>query len=151
MDVTPVLIVGTLASLVGWIVWVISTNVRRRQATEKVAALHAKVLERCADSNELLRYLESEQGRRFLESAAEESAHPASRILGAVQAGLVLGALGVAIFGMSHTLHYTDERDGMLIFGSAAGAIGAGFLISALVSYLLSKSWGLLTPRSHRM
>lgn len=147
----PVFIVGTLASLVGWIVWVISTNVRRRQATERVAALHAKVLDRCADSNELLRYLESDQGRRFLESAAEESAHPASRILGAVQAGLVIGALGVASVMISYTLHYTDERDAMLIFGSAALAIGVGFLISAVVSYLLSKSWGLLRPRTSRM
>ena len=68
-QMTGILIVGTLASLVGWIVWVISTNVRRRQATEKVAALHSKLLEQCANSNELLRYLESEQGRRFLESA----------------------------------------------------------------------------------
>ena len=151
MDATPVLIVGTLASLVAWIVWVISTNVRRRQATEKVAALHAKVLERCSDSNELLRYLESDQGRRFLESAAEESTHPASRILSAVQAGLVIGVLGVAMLMISYMLHYTDERDGMLIFGSAALAIGVGFLISAIISYLLSKSWGLLTPRTSRM
>jgi hypothetical protein len=149
--VTPVLIIGTLATLVGWIVWVISTNVRRRQATEKVAALHAKVLDRCADSNELLRYLESDQGRRFLESAAEESSNPATRILGAIQAGLVIGALGVAGLLIRETLHYTDERDTMLIFGSAALAIGVGFLISAVASYALSKSWGLLRPRSSRI
>lgn len=151
MDVTPVLIIGTLASLVGWIVWVISTNVRRRQATAQVAALHSKVLERCADSNELLRYLESDQGRRFLESAAEESSNPAARILGAVQAGLVLSCLGIAGLVIRETLHYNDARDTMLIFGSAALALGVGFLISAFASYLLSKSWGILRPRSSRI
>ena len=150
MDATPVLIVGTLAALVGWIVWVVSTNLRRRQATEKVAALHAKVLERCADSNELLRYLESDQGRRFLESAAEESSNPAARILGAIQAGMVAASLGVAGLLVRNALHYDDSRDAMLIFGSAALAIGIGFLISAIASYALSKSWGVLTPRSSR-
>jgi MFS family permease len=147
----PVFVIGTLATLVGWIVWVISTNVRRGQATQKVAALHAKVLDRCADSNELLRYLESDQGRRFLESATEEASLPAARILGAIQAGLVIGALGVAGLIVRDTLHYTDERDSMLIFGTAALAIGVGFLISAVASYLLSKSWGLLKPRSSRI
>lgn len=150
MDATPILIIGTLATLAGWIVWVVSTNVRRRQATEKVAALHAKVLERCADSNELLRYLESDQGRRFLESAAEESSNPASRILGAIQAGLVIGAFGVAVTGISYTLHYTESRDTTLVIGVSALAIGIGFLISAVASYVLSKSWGLLKPRNSR-
>lgn len=151
MDATPVLVVGTLATLVGWIVWVISTNVRRRQATAQVAALHSKVLERCGDSNELLRYLESDQGRRFLESAAEESANPAARIFGAIQAGLVLSCLGAGGLVVRETLHYVDARDTMLIFGSAALAIGIGFLISAFASYALSKSWGLLTTRTSRM
>jgi hypothetical protein len=151
MDVTPVLVVATLAGLVGWVVWVISTNIRRRQATEKVAALHAKVLERCSDSNELLRYLESDQGRRFLESAAEDSAHPASRILGAIQAGLVIGGAGIFGVGIAYTLHSTDARDSMLALSFIALGIGVGFLISAAASYVLSKSWGLLTPRTSRM
>lgn len=142
----PVFIVGTLAALVGWIVWVISTNVRRRLATERVAAVHLKVLERCADSNELLRYLESEQGRRFLESAAEESAHPAWRILGAIQAGLVIGGAGTFGVGVSYTLGSSDGRDSLLTLSFIALGIGAGFLISAIASYVLSKSWGLLRP-----
>src|ERR1700761_1094216 len=127
MDVTPVLIVGTLASLVGWIVWVISTNVRRRQATERIAALHAKLLDQCANSNELLRYLESEQGRRFLESATIETSNPAARILGAIQAGCVIGLVGVAGLLVRDALHDPDAREAMTVFASAALAIGVGF------------------------
>ena len=150
MDVTPVFIVGTLSTLVGWIVWVISTNVRRRSATEKVAALHGKLLEQCANSNELLRYLESEQGRRFLESATIETSNPAARILGAIQAGLVLGFLGVAGLLIRDGLHDSDARETMMVFASGALAIGAGFLVSAVASYALSRSWGLLRPGSSR-
>jgi hypothetical protein len=150
MDVTPVLIVGTLASLVAWIVWVISTNVRRRQATERVAALHAKLLDQCANSNELLRYLESEQGRKFLESATVETSNPASRILGAIQAGCVIGTLGIAGLLIRDGLHDPDAREAMMVFGSAALAIGVGFLISAVASYVLSRSWGILRPNSSR-
>jgi hypothetical protein len=151
MDATPVLIVGTLATLVGWIVWVISTNVRRRAATEKVAALHAKLLEQCANSNELLRYLESEQGRRFLESATIETSDPSGRILGAIQAGAVIGLLGVAGLLVRDALHDSDARETVLVFASAAVAIGVGFLISAIASYALSRSWGILRHGTGRL
>lgn len=150
MDLVPVLVVGTLAALVGWIVWVISTNMRRRHATEKVAALHSKLLEQCANSNELLRYLESEQGRRFLESATIETSNPAARILGAIQAGAVLGMLGVAGLLIRDYLHDSDARETVMVFASAALAIGVGFLISAVASYALSRSWGILRPGSSR-
>lgn len=151
MDITPVLVVGTLSSLVAWIVWVISTNVRRRAATERVAALHAKLLDQCASNNELLRYLESEQGRKFLESATIETSNPASRILGAIQAGLVVGFLGVAGLMVRNALHDFDARETMLVFASGALAIGVGFLVSAFASYLLSRSWGLLRPGAGRL
>jgi len=149
-DVTGICIVGTLAALVGWIVWVISTNVRRRQATEKIAALHSKLLDQCANSNELLRYLESEQGRRFLESATVETSNPAGRILGAIQAGVVLGFLGVAGLLVRDGLHDPDARETMLVFASGALAIGLGFLISSVASYVLSRSWGLLKTGTGR-
>ncbi len=145
MDITPVLIVGTLAGLVGWIVWVISTNVRRRQATEKLAGLHSKLLDRCTSSDELMRYLESDAGRRFLEYTAIESSNPTGRIISAIQAGFIFSLLGVAGIAVRQALDF-DGRQVVLVLGSGALAIGIGFLISALASYLLSKSWGLLRP-----
>jgi len=150
MDATPVFIVGTLSTLVGWIVWVISTNVRRRSATEKVAALHGKLLEQCANSNELLRYLESEQGRRFLESATIETSNPAARIMGAIQAGLIFSLAGAAGLLVRPSFGDYDGREGLLLFASIILAIGIGFLISALAAYVLSRSWGLLRPGSSR-
>lgn len=150
MDATPILIVGTLASLVGWIVWVISTNLRRRQATEKVAALHSKLLDQCANSNELLRYLESEPGRRFLESATVETSNPTARILGAIQAGVIFSLVGAAGLLVRQSLSDYDGRQGLLLFSSVILAIGIGFLISAVASYVLSRSWGLLRPGSSR-
>ena len=148
---TPVFIVGILASLVGWIVWVISTNVRRRHATEKVAVLHGKLLDQCANSNELLRYLESEQGRRFLESATIEVSNPAARILGAIQAGLIFSLVGVAGLVVRPSMFDSDGREGLMLFASIVLAIGVGFLISAMASYVLSRSWGLLKTGTSRI
>lgn len=150
LELTPVLIVGTLASLVAWIVWVISTNVRRRQATEKLAALHSKLLDRCASSDELLRYLESDAGRRFLESTTVETSNPASRILGAVQAGLIFSLLGIAGLVVRQFEMDTDARQVVLTLAAGALAIGVGFLISAFASYAISKSWGLLRPGTNK-
>lgn len=147
MDITPVLIVGTLAALVGWIVWVVSTNLRRRQVSERLAALHSKLLDRCANSDELLHYLESDAGRRFLDSTTIESSNPFTRIMGAVQAGVIFTLLGVAGMGVRQTLDF-DGRQVVLVLASGALAIGVGFLISAVASYVLSRSWGLLRPGS---
>lgn len=147
LDMTPVLVVGSLCTLTGWIVWVVSTNVRRRQATEKLAALHSKLLDRCANSDELMRYLESDAGRRFLEYTAIESSNPTGRIISAIQAGFIFSLLGVAGLIVRQAIEF-DGRQVLLVLGSGALAIGVGFLISALASYLLSKSWGLLRPGS---
>lgn len=150
LDLTPVLVLGVLSSLVGWCVWVVSTNVRRRQATEKMAELHLKLLDRCANSDELLRYLESEAGRKFLDYAAVETSNPTGRIMGAIQAGLIFSLLGGAGLLVRQQMNNLDGREGILIISAGALAIGIGFLISSIASYVLSKSWGLLRPANSR-
>lgn len=150
-DITGVCVVSSLAFMVGWIVWVISNNVRRRQATEKAAALHAKLLDQCAANNDLLRYIESEPGRRFLDSATTESSNPVGKILGAIQAGTILTLLGLAGIIVRQAIIDTDGRQLLLVLAAGALAIGLGFLISAAVSYAMCKSWGLLRPGAARM
>ena len=86
----PEVVVAIIFGVFGWVVWVITTNIRRSKAARAVADLHAKLLDRCSSNNELLMYLESESGRPFLELASTSGATPFTRILNAVQAGIVL-------------------------------------------------------------
>jgi len=142
----PEVVVAIIFGVFGWVVWVITTNIRRSKAARAVADLHAKLLDRCSSNNELLMYLESESGRRFLESASTSGATPFTRILNAVQAGAVLLLFGIGMVIVRLALEDTDARNVLVVLGAAALSIGAGFLVSAAISYALCKSWGILKP-----
>ena len=142
----PEVVVAIIFGVFGWVVWVITTNIRRSKAARAVADLHAKLLDRCSSNNELLMYLESESGRRFLESASTSGATPFTRILNAVQAGAVLLLFGIGMVIVRLALEDTDARNVLVVLGAAALSLGAGFLVSAAISYALCKSWGILKP-----
>lgn len=139
-------IVATIFGTFGWVVYTISTNIRKAHASRAVADLHSKLLDKCAASQDVVAYLESGSGQKFLESAGAEGSQPWSRILGAMQAGFVLSLVGIAELIVRNSEQNADTGEFLLISGAIALAIGVGFLISAATSFVLSKSWGLLTP-----
>lgn len=143
---SDVVIAPAFFTLVGWVVYTISSNIRRAHVSRSVADLHAKLLDKCAASQDLIAYMESASGRKFLESAGMEGGHPWSRILNAMQAGLVLALVGVAELIVRSYNFNSDTSEFLLITGAVALAVGVGFLLSAVTSFFLSKSWGLLTP-----
>jgi hypothetical protein len=139
-------VVATVFGTFGWVVYTISTNIRRAHASRAVADLHSKLLDKCAASQDVVAYLESSSGRKFLESAGMEGAQPWSRILNAMQAGFVLSLVGVAELVVRTFERNVDADEFLLVSGAVALAIGLGFLLSAATSFALSRSWGLLTP-----
>jgi hypothetical protein len=143
-DTAATLILSVFSIVSGWIAWVVATNIRRSKTARVVAEMHQKFLEKCAASQDLLGYLESPAVRRFLESATNEGPHAYVRILNAVQAGVILLLLGGTVLLLRLGQENADTRQALLIAGAPVAALGAGFLISAGVSYVLAKSWGLL-------
>jgi hypothetical protein len=139
-----VVIVPTVFGVFGFIVWTITTNIRRAKVAHIIADLHGKVLEKCSANQELMGYVQSDAGRRFLESAADNQTNPTTRILNAVQAGTILSLLGVASIIISNFHHDVLNQEFFLTLGWLVLALGLGFLISAAVSWGLCKSWGLL-------
>ena len=98
----------------------------------------------------LMAYVETESGRRFLESLRIEQGEPTMpfrRILNGVQSGIVLSSFGVGML-LLHGYGVAPEEE-FTIFGALALALGIGFGIAALASYLLSRSFGLLERGSH--
>jgi hypothetical protein len=146
-----VVIVPVIFGVFAFIVWTITTNIRRAKTARIVADLHAKVLEKCAGSQELMGYVQSDAGRRFLESAANGQPNSVVRILNAIQGGTILSLLGGAFIIVSQMHHDIDAREILITFGYLVMAVGLGFLVSAAISYLLCKSWGLLNQSEARI
>jgi len=141
-DLAPVLVLFVFMVASAWIVWVVSSNRRRQRVAEIQKEMHMKMFEKFGTSQDLLAYLQSEAGRRFMDSATIEHARPLGRILGSIQTGLTLLLTGLGLLFLHGRLSQSWSDD-TLVFGVLAVALGIGFLLSAGVSYWLSKSWGL--------
>jgi len=129
----------------GWVVWVITTNIRKRRVAQTQADMQAKLLDKLSASQDLADFLRTEAGQRLLEAPPVEKGNPFSKVLASIQIGLVLLLLGIALLSMSGVIR--GHWDEMVVFGSISLAVGIGFLASAGISYTLSKSWGLFGER----
>jgi hypothetical protein len=137
----------------GTLIWLIRTvlDQRRWNRLSKIQAeVHTKLMDRFSSNDELLTYVQTPPGRRFLEagpSPLQEMspviAAPFSRILWSVQLGAVLLVSGMGLLILSGRV-LPEARDFFYITGCLATALGAGFVVSAAAAYLLSRRLGLL-------
>jgi hypothetical protein len=58
-----------------------------------------------------------------------------------VHAGIIIACFGVALLVLRSKLPFADE--GFTVFGTLAIALGVGFGVAAIASYMLSRSFGL--------
>ena len=120
-------------ALFGLVIWVVAGRMQERARWRM--EMKARLLERFSSPAELREFLESEGGRRLMGSlSAGQTTAP--RLLLAVQAGVVLTALGGGLV-------ISGDRD-LDTAGGAVVALGLGLLASALVSWVLARLWGLL-------
>jgi hypothetical protein len=137
------------------ILWILRTVLENRRWYKMVKVqtdTHAKLLDRFASSQEMLAYMQSEAGRKFLDAPLFENQRrqvsilPFSRILWSVQVGIVGAFLGSGILCLRGRV--TPDADmGLQVFGILILALGIGFLVSGGVSYLLARYFGLLEQR----
>jgi hypothetical protein len=146
-----------LATFMGLIAWALKTLVdhRRwlRQSTVQTEA-HTKVLDRLSSNEDLMAYIQTPAGRRFLESApipmegARSFGAPIGRILFSAQAGTVVTFLGMGLLYVSARLaanpNINDAAPFLFVVGIVATAIGVGLFVSSGIAYMLSKHLGLL-------
>lgn len=144
--------------ILGTVVWLIRTVLEQRRwnrLSKIQAEVHGKLMDRFSSNEELLTYVQTPSGRRFLESGpsplqeaapARSIGAPLSRILWSVQAGVVLGIAGVGSLFLSGRLAY-EASQFFFVIGVLMLALGSGFVLSAAASYALSRKLGLFdTP-----
>jgi len=135
----------------GWVAWLIFSSIRRYLLAKMQWGVQMRLVEKIDSSQTLLAYVETEAGRRFLETLRVEQGEPAmqfQRILSGVQCGVVLSAFGIGMLVL-HGYSVAPERE-FTIVGVLAVALGIGSGIAAFASYVLSRSFGLLQRGSNR-
>jgi hypothetical protein len=141
------------SAVIGLLVWLVKTGIDHRRwlrVTRTQTEVHTKLLDRLGTNEELMAYIQSPAGRRFLESAPisleqepRTTSAPVSRILWSMQAGVVLGALGLG-FWLVQTRTTLEVAEGFWIIGVLIAALGFGFLASAGLAYVISSRLGLV-------
>ncbi len=148
-------ILTVMCVIIGSLMWLIRTLIdyRRWSRLAKVQSeAHTKLLDRFTSNEDLLSYMRTPAGSRFLQSApipldAEPRAlgAPVSRILWSFQAGVVLAALGIGLQFVSRRVE-AEVTQPLSALGALVLAVGLGFVVSAAASYYLSRRLGVLTP-----
>jgi hypothetical protein len=125
---------------------------RWRRQIQIQTDIHTKLLDRMTNNQELLAYIETSAGRRFLEApmplmAAQTpsmSIAPVARILWSVQIGVVVVAAGIGFWIARTSVDDVDLASVFQVMGSLAIAVGVGFVASAMLSWALSQRMGLI-------
>jgi hypothetical protein len=148
-------VVSAVAFAVVWLFRMVLAHRRWLRVTRLQSDLNNRLLERMGSNDQLLAYLQSQAGQQLLitppvgEPASPSVAAPISRILWAVQAGSVLVSGGMG-FLIVRRYVMPEVGDGLLTVGVLAIAVGFGFALASVASYLLSQRFGLLETSRDR-
>lgn len=144
------------AAFLSVFVWVVRSVIDHRRwlrVSRIQAEVHTKLLDRLTSNEDLLAYIQTPAGRRFLESTPIElegqpaaTSAPVARIIWSLQAGIVLASLGLGFRFLQNRIDQ-EVAEGFNIIGTIAMALGAGFALSAIMAYLISSRLGLVTTR----
>lgn len=136
-----------------WLVRTVLDYRRWLRMSRVQVEVHQKLFDRLATNDDLMRYIQTPAGQRFLDSApialdspsrAGEVSAPINRILWSVQVGVVLAAAGIGLQMVSGRV--VAEASQFLSFVGVMGlSLGIGFIASAGVAYVISKRLGLTT------
>lgn len=150
------LVFGGILSVLVWLVRSIIDQRRWLRVSRTQAEVHTKLLDRLTNNEDLLAYIQTPAGRRFLESGPlltdgepkpASAIAPVSRIIWALQAGVVLASLGVG-FWVAESRFPEDMGEGFFIIGTLAAALGVGFVLAAGLAYVISSRFGLVPSTS---
>jgi hypothetical protein len=119
-------------------------------ATKLQADAQTKIIDRLSASEDLIAYLQSPAAQRLIATSAplnprQSVAAPATRVLWSVQTGIVLALAGIGLW-IGAGRAFEEVAEALRIVAILAIAVGAGFVLSAAVSLVLSRRLGLLDP-----
>ncbi len=149
-DLGPFLVFACVLAALLWLIHVFLENKRWSRIFKLQMDVHGRLIDKFGSNQELLAYMGTEAGKRFLEAAPipvefeREQRVPSAvaRVLTPLQIGVVLTLLGAGLLFLRHAL--ADLADPLLVFGTIVLMPGLGFIISAGITWALAGRLGLI-------
>jgi len=118
----------TMWAFFGTTLYIIATTLRRRQQHQ----MQQHVLDKFASAKDFAEFVQSDAGQKYVMSFADTTNSANSSILNSIRVGVVLVFTGVGL----QTTSFAAMRVGIVL-----ATIGAGFLVSAGISFLLARKF----------
>lgn len=140
-----------IAFALAWVIRTINEQKRWNKLSRTQSEVHNKILDRFGTSAEVLDYIKTPAGTKFLESAPIQvhderpmraSNPPFTRAMWSIQIGVVLAVAALGMLLVSGRFD-KESAQGFFALGVIGFSIGAGFIASAMVSIFLSRRLGL--------
>lgn len=135
-------IVGGLG-LLAFVIWTLLHSILRWREISRDGQIMSQLASQVRGGDEAAKFLESSSVRSLFQRMVDRRTLVLERVMRALQSGIVLVLLGVAIFVIRGQLT-GDDALAALVFGTLSLSLGIAFLIAAGASFALSSRWGLL-------
>lgn len=149
-EVVPMFVCFAVLLSLGWLIKVLLANRRWNRIFRLQTETHTKLIDRFGSSQEVLNYMQTDAGKRFLEATPiavdfeREERWPVvmQRVLMPLTAGVILTLLGLGLLAMRHSVPHGESA--LLLFGVVALMPGLGCIIAAGVTWFMARRLGLL-------
>jgi hypothetical protein len=136
-----VLVPVAVFTMIGFIVWVIFSSVRRYKTAWVQGEVAKAMLMRFDSAQAMLAYVETDGGKKFLNSLAQESGTSYGGILDCMRWGVLFLVVGGTLCWMRAAGIVDQDAQ---VMGILAVALGVGLEAAAAVSYFASRALGLV-------
>jgi len=144
------------SAIFGVLVWLVRAVIQHRRwlkSSQVQADVHSKLMDRMTTNDELLAYIQSPAGRRFLDAVPPKPepdgpafGAPIGPILWSMMAGIVFATVGAGFRVAAGTIG-DDVQKAFTVVGVILVSLGVGFLIAAIMAFLVSSRLGLFPAR----
>jgi hypothetical protein len=153
-DLVPFFVFGCILCALLWLIHVLLENRRWTRVFQLQKDTHGKLIDRFGSNQELLVYMGTEAGKRFLEAAPipvdferdQRVPSAVARVLTPLQIGVVLTLLGIGLLALRYSL--TEIASPLLVVGVVVLMPGIGFIISAGITWMLAGRLGLMPDKA---
>jgi len=151
--IIPIIVLPLLFLAVVWIVRIFVESRRWNRTFKQQSEVHARLIDKLGTSQDLVAYMETEAGKRFLTGLpiapgtdlVQRMPNAVARVLTPLQAGIVMTLLGFGLFFLRHA--GTDMETPMTVLGTLALMPGIGFILSAAATWVLAHRLGIMPEK----
>ncbi|HEV8538131.1 MAG TPA: hypothetical protein VGR15_04315 [Bacteroidota bacterium] len=143
-----------LVALAGFVLWLLFRRYQViSQARLQRVETFNKLIEKFGTTQEFIEFVNSEQGKRFLEDPLPQQMHPRKTVLRFIQTGVILAAVCVAFlikwmqletFLTTQTppdINWINEAMDYEYWTWLSGAVSVGMIVLAIVTNFFTKKW----------